>query len=116
MKHVTASLTIASCLLLAALGTAFATPHGQPSQNYPNGTPTSNPTTGHNGAPNNTCGSTISPGVTANPPGNSGSANGAPFNSSGQAGSVYAGNPGTASLANSNSTAAVAQYDIACFH
>jgi hypothetical protein len=112
MKHVTASLTIASCLLLAAAGTAFATPHGPPSPGYPNGTPTSNPTTGHKGAPTHTCGST----ATAIPPGNSGSAPGSPFNPSGQAGSVYAGNPGTASLANSNSTAAVAQYDNACFH
>ena len=113
MKHVTASLTIASCLLLAAAGSAFATPHGAPSPGFPNGTPTSDPTTGHKGAPTNTCGSTAA----AIPPGNSGSAPGSPFNSTlpGQAGNVYAGNPGTASLANSNSTAAVAQYDIACF-
>jgi hypothetical protein len=27
---------------------------------------------------------------------------------------VYAGNPGTASLANANSTAVVSQYDTAC--
>jgi len=106
MKHIMASFTIASCLLLAAAGTAFAAPQG------PGGTPTSNPTTGHKGAPTNTCGLT----ATAVPPGNSGSANGSPFNPSGQAGNVYAGNPGTASLANSNSTAAVSQYDIACFH
>ena len=32
----------------------------------------------------------------------------------GQAGAVYAGNPGTASLAHSNSTASVSQYDTAC--
>jgi len=37
------------------------------------------------------------------------------FNGSGQASSVYAGNPGTASAANANSTHAVSQYDIACF-
>ena len=111
MKHVTASLTIASCLLLAALGTAFATPKLPPSPGYPNGTPSSNPTTGHHGAPNNTC---APDGSMA--PGGSASANGSPFNPSGTAGGVYAGNPGTASLANSNSTAAVAQYDIACFH
>ena len=48
-------------------------------------------------------------------PGGAGAALGSPFNSSGTAGTVYAGNPGTASLANSNSTAAVAQYDVACF-
>lgn len=68
-----------------------------------------NPSTGHNGAPTNTCG----PGLPT--PGNSVNAKGSPFNPSGTAGTVYAGNPDTASLANSNSTAAVAQYDIACF-
>jgi hypothetical protein len=67
------------------------------------------PTTGQPGAPNNTCG-------TDNPvtPGRSASSPGAPFNANGQAGLVYAGNPGTASLAHSNSTAAVSQYDAAC--
>jgi hypothetical protein len=67
------------------------------------------PTTGQPGAPANTCG-------TANPvtPGASASAPGSVFNTSGQAGNVYAGNQGTASLANSNSAAAVSQYDTAC--
>jgi hypothetical protein len=67
------------------------------------------PTTGQPGAPNNTCG-------TANPvtPGGSASSPGSPFNPNGQAGVVYAGNPGTASLAHSNSTATVSQYDAAC--
>jgi hypothetical protein len=106
MKHVTASLTIASCLLLAAAGTTFARPPtaGAPQQN-PMGAP------GQKGAPTNTC-----PGTTG-APGASASAPGSPFNSTtpGQAGNVYAGNPGTASLANSNSGAAVAQYDVACF-
>jgi hypothetical protein len=111
MKHVTASLTVASCLLLAAAGTVFATPQG------PGGTPQQNPTgaPGQKGAPTNTC-----PG-TSGAPGAAGAASnpGSPFNGSpttpGQAGNVYAGNPGTASLANSNSGAAVAQYDVACF-
>jgi hypothetical protein len=67
------------------------------------------PTTGQPGAPTNTCGP-------ANPttPGNAASASGSPFNANGQAGVVYAGNPGTASLAHSNSTATVSQYDVAC--
>jgi hypothetical protein len=71
------------------------------------------PTTGQPGAPTNTCG-------TDNPvtPGNSANSPGSPFNSSltnpGQAGNVYAGNPNTASLAHSNSTATVSQYDAAC--
>jgi hypothetical protein len=67
------------------------------------------PTTGQPGAPTNTCGP-------ANPvtPGSSASAAGSPFNSAGQAGVVYAGNPSTASLAHSNSTATVSQYDTAC--
>jgi hypothetical protein len=38
-----------------------------------------------------------------------------PFNSTGQAGTVYAGNPGTASLLNSASPHSVSEYDIACF-
>lgn len=70
---------------------------------------TVNPSTGHRGAPANTC-----PG-TAGTPGNTAGAAGSPFNSTGQAGNVYAGNPGTSSLAHSNSTAAVSQYDVACF-
>jgi hypothetical protein len=67
------------------------------------------PTTGQPGAPTNTCG-------TANPvtPGGSANSPGSPFNPNGQAGVVYAGNPGTASLAHSNSTATVSQYDAAC--
>jgi len=67
------------------------------------------PTTGQPGAPANTCGPD-------NPvtPGNAASASGSPFNAAGQAGLVYAGNPDTASLAHSNSTAAVSQYDVAC--
>ena len=71
-----------------------------------------NPTTGHKGAPNNTCGNvgaTTTPGNTANAPG-------APFNPNGVAGLNYAGNPNTSSLAHSNSTASVSQYDIACFN
>jgi hypothetical protein len=68
-----------------------------------------NPTTGQPGAPTNTCGpdNPVTPGSSANAPGS-------PFNATGQAGAVYAGNPGTASLANANSTAAVSQYDVAC--
>ena len=68
-----------------------------------------NPTTGHKGAPNNTCG-------TANPvtPGNAANAPGSPFNANGNAALHYAGNPNTSSLAHSNSTASVSQYDNAC--
>ena len=70
---------------------------------------TVSPSTGQPGAPTNTCGA-------ANPttPGGSALAPGSPFNNSGQAGVVYAGNPNTASLSNSNSTVAVSQYDTAC--
>jgi len=68
-----------------------------------------NPTTGQKGAPNNTCGPD-------NPvtPGNAANANGSPFNPNGIAGMHYAGNPNTSSLAHSNSTASVSQYDNAC--
>jgi hypothetical protein len=67
------------------------------------------PTTGQPGAPTNTCG-------TNNPvtPGGSAGAPGSVFNPSGQAGTVYAGNPDTASFNHSNSTVAVSQYDTAC--
>ena len=66
---------------------------------------------GQPGAPGTTCGS---PDATASP-GNAANANGSPFNPSGQAGTVYAGNPGTASAEHANSVHAVSQYDIACF-
>src|SRR5260370_5822282 len=67
------------------------------------------PTTGQPGAPTNTCGS-------ANPvmPGNAANVAGSPFNPNGQAGAVYAGNPGTASLNQSNSSVAMSHYDAAC--
>jgi len=67
------------------------------------------PDTGQPGAPTNTCGpnNTVTPGNSANSPGS-------PFNPNGQAGVVYAGNPNTASLAHSNSSATVSQYDAAC--
>lgn len=70
-----------------------------------------NPTTGHNGAPTNTCGSSA---ATMDTPGHSADANGSPFNPAGNAGLHYAGNPGTSSVAHANSTAAVSQYDTAC--
>ena len=105
MKYIMAFFTIASCLLLVAAGTAFARPGTSPQQNV-GGAP------GQNGSnKGNSCGGPGS-GPT---PGNAANAAGSPFNPTGQAGSVYAGNPGTASLANSNSGAAVAQYDRACF-
>ena len=70
------------------------------------------PTTGQPGASNGvTCFSGPS---TATAPGASMSARGSVFNPNGIAGTVYAGNPNTASLAHSNSAAAVSQYDIAC--
>ena len=73
------------------------------------GVPAQNPTTGHKGAPNNTCG-------TSNPvtPGNAANARGSVFNTNGVSTLHYAGNPNTSSLAHSNSTASVSQYDNAC--
>ena len=71
------------------------------------------PTTGQPGA-NDTPPMTCAPDGSMGP-GASASAPGSVFNPSGQAGVVYAGNPGTASMMNSNSTAAVSEYDIACF-
>lgn len=75
-------------------GSAFANPS-------PNGP-------GQPGAPNTTCQQfTQTPGKASNAQ--------SPFNPNGQAGTVYAGNPGTDSGEHSNSTHAVSQYDIACF-
>jgi hypothetical protein len=66
---------------------------------------------GQPGAPGTTCGSSNA----TSTPGNSANANGSPFNPNGEAGTVYAGNPGTASSEHANSVHAVSQYDIACF-
>ena len=94
-----------SCALALAVGAVSlfgtAVASADPSPNGP----------GQPGAPGTTCGS---PDATATP-GNAANANGSPFNPNGQAGTVYAGNPGTASAANANSSHAVSQYDIACF-
>ena len=89
-----------ACVIVLALTSAISASAGGTLQT---------PTTGQPGAPANTCGA-------ANPvtPGNAANAPGSPFNPAGQAGNVYAGNPGTASLAHSNSTATVSQYDTAC--
>jgi hypothetical protein len=97
LRNVTATAFCVIALTLATGATALA-----------GGTPQT-PTTGQPGAPTNTCGD-------ANPvtPGSSATSPGSPFNAAGQAGVVYAGNPNTASLAHSNSTATVSQYDAAC--
>ena len=47
-------------------------------------------------------------------PGKSGEAKGSTHNPTGTSTEHYAGNPGTKSLENSHSTAAVSQYDISC--
>ena len=63
---------------------------------------------GQPGAPGTTCQQyTTTPGSSANAQ--------SPFNPNGNAGAHYAGNPGTASSIHSDSTHAIAQYDIACF-
>jgi hypothetical protein len=90
---------------LLALACSVALVIGAPVAALAAATPT---TTGQPGAPANTC-----PGTTGTP-GGSATASGSPFNGSGQAGLVYAGNPGTPSLAN-GSGVAISQYDIACF-
>jgi hypothetical protein len=101
MRTIRTTLIAPAALVFAALaiqGPAFAL---------------ENPTTGHRGAPNMTCGS--SP-ATMQTPGNAANAAGSPFNPNGTSGMHYAGNPGTSSVAHANSTAAVSQYDIACIN
>lgn len=85
--------------VIAIVGSAVLTVGATPS---PNGH-------GQPGAPDTTCQQFTQT------PGSSGASAGAPFNPSGTAGNHYAGNPGTASANNSNSSTAVSQYDIACF-
>ena len=93
---------ITAALLAAALAFPLASPAF--ADQSPNGP-------GQPGAPGTTCGSSDA----TMTPGDAVAAMGSVFNPNGTAGTVYAGNPGTASAANANSTAAVSQYDIACF-
>jgi hypothetical protein len=112
---VLASLTIGACLLLPSAGVVLgAGPPAKPAQS---------PTTGQPGTSAGfNCGGAGPASSGLMTPGQAASAPGAPFNepapvgigSGGQAGHVYAGNDGTHSLASSNSTAAVSQYDVAC--
>ena len=87
---------------LAIIGFALAVPTAAFADTSPNGP-------GQPGAPGTTCSTYTTT------PGNAANANGSPFNPSGQAGNVYAGNPGTASSLHSNSTHSVSHYDVACF-
>src|SRR5579872_87122 len=98
MKRLLALLTLSLTLAVPSGTVALANPS-------PNGP-------GQPGAPGTTCGS---PGATSNPGGSTTTSNSSVFNSGGTASAHYAGNPGTASAAHSNSTHAVSQYDIACF-
>ena len=96
MRRLLAVMAITG-IVVAIPATAFADPS-------PNGP-------GQPGAPGTTCGSS---GATSTP-GGSASASGSVFNPNGTAGTVYAGNPGTASAQHSQSGNAISQYDIACF-
>jgi hypothetical protein len=106
MKQLLASLTLGACLLLPSAGVVLGA--GPPTK------PAQNPTTGQHGSNHGFSCTTSGAGIDT--PGNAISAQGSPFNPTGQAGTVYAGNPGTASATNANSTAAVSQYDVACSH
>jgi len=94
-------------ITVAMLGAALA---------FPLATPAFADTTPTTGQPGASAGVACGTAPATNTPGGSSSSPGAPFNEAlpGQADTVYAGNPGTASLANANSTAAVSQYDVAC--
>lgn len=93
-KKTLMSIASGIVLNLVVSSVAFASPS-------PNGP-------GQPGAPTTTCSQyTQTPGNAANAQ--------SPFNPNGQSGTVYAGNPGTASLEHANSSHAVSQYDIACF-
>jgi len=114
---ITASLVLLSA---AALGPAFAAPHGGASSGASAGAATGSaantsataPTTMHGpsqtGQPNQTCGSATA----SETPGEAASASGSAFNPDGKAGKVYAGQQ----LQNQRNTASVSQYDTACSH
>jgi hypothetical protein len=104
MKHVTTSLTIGACLLLASAEAVLAAnPH--PSTTTGKGQPGSN-----NGISCNT-------GAVGGGPGGSVNANGSPFNLDVM--KTYAGNVGNPTgpggTSNANTAHAVSQYDVACF-
>ena len=88
-----ACVTIFAAGMLLPAGAAIAAPS-------PNGP----------GQPGVECGDE---GATARP-GHTTTAPGSPFNEAGISGTVYAGSDDTASLAHTNSTHAVSQYDVAC--
>lgn len=102
VKGITIAILVVTLVLLSATF-AFA-------DNGPGITPDT-------GQPGSSAGNTCGPPPNNSPvtPGNAVTAIGSVFNPSGTAGTVYAGNQGTASMLNSNSAAAVSQYDIACF-
>src|SRR6202051_5349416 len=104
MKHVLAALTISACLLLPSAGVVLGA--GPPTK------PAQNPTTGQHGSNHGFSCTTSGAGI--NTPGAAIAAPGSPFNPSGQGGNGWWGNTGTASATNANSTAAVAQDDVAC--
>ena len=128
MKRVTAfaAIVLLSCssgIAIAAGGPAhsalrfnaptFTPPPPRPTSTAPTFTATTvaQPTTTgptFTGQPNQSCGSATAPFT----PGMSASAPGSAFNPDGKAGTVYAGQQPQ----NSNNTASVSQYDVACFH
>lgn len=110
MKHMTASLAISTCLLLASAGAALAAnPH--PSTTSGTGQPGSN-----NGI---SCGVTLGSGGTPTAPSGAVNGGGSPFNPDPTKpnGITYAGNMGnpTAPGGVGNPAHAVSQYDVACF-
>ena len=98
---------LVKCTTVAMLVTVLTFPFAAPA--FADTTPTT-------GQPGASSGVACGTGNATMTPGGSGNSPGAPFNGGlpGQADKVYAGNPGTASLLNSNSSAAVSQYDVAC--
>jgi hypothetical protein len=106
MRSFQSSIAIASFTLMLSAGVAFAA--GKTFQTPNTGQPGVGTSTPPNSNPGHAC-----PGTTGTP-GGAINANSV-FNTGGQAASVYAGQSGSASAANTNSSAAVSQYDIACF-
>ena len=100
---------------IAVMATALAFPLASPA--FADTNPPQTPTTGQPGSSDGVACEV----TTSSSPGAANVAPGSPFNEpminsqfGGTAGLVYAGQGGSASAANSNSTAAVGQYDVAC--
>ena len=101
----TQMLMIGTVAFALTSGTASAVPSGKTSTIASQNGPTTT------GQPSQDCGALIDSGM-GSTPGNSLNSPGSAFNPAGKSGTVYAGQQ----TQNSNNSASVSQYDVACLH